>query len=461
MKKSTTVATMANGLLKVLQRYTKGIRLVAVLTMLFTVGVGSMLGAEATWDFTKDKLTNTNKGEISMSYAKNNGTNDVAITNNTLRLYRQSQSPYNGCSVTFTASNGYKINSIKVVFDQGRTSARGKIDNGSYEDVFSAGNSKTVTISSLNAQSYSIQNQATSSTTVSISSINITYSSNTSTPTDPYTVTWNVNGEVYETTQVTEGSKPTFPETPSSCDATSTTFYGWATTTWDGKINDVSAKTIYTSANDMLAVNGAVTYYAVFAKTSEDSSGDYKLVTSLSNLKSGVAYLGSRISYSGVRYYYMSSTAISSNLLSISNATVSSNILQTPNSEGKINLVSTGTANQYYIKNAEGKYLYSNAAGSLSWSTTACSWTFSNMNSTTGLAELTSSANSNIKLRAYGTSTTQGKLKTYSGTTNNGICVFLAEATTTYSDYITTCTTKTANSLLPKYRLKAPSCGEW
>ena len=45
MKKSTTVATMANGLLKVLQRYTKGIRLVAVLTMLFTLGVGSVLGA--------------------------------------------------------------------------------------------------------------------------------------------------------------------------------------------------------------------------------------------------------------------------------------------------------------------------------------------------------------------------------------------------------------------------------
>ena len=263
------------------------------------------------------------------------------------------------------------------------------------------------------------------------------------TPLSQYTVTWDVNGDQSVTTQVTEGSKPTFPATPSSCDATSTTFYGWATATWNGKIDDINGKTIYTSANNMPAVNGDVTYYAVFAKTSEDSSGDYKLVTSSSNLKSGVAYLGSQISYSGVRYYYMSSTAISSNLLSISNATVSSNILQTPNSEGKINLVSTGTANQYYIKNAEGKYLYSNAAGSLSWSTTACSWTFSNMNSTTGLAELTSSANSNIKLRAYGTSTTQGKLKTYSGTTNYGICVFLAEATTTYSDYITTCTAET------------------
>ena len=89
-----------------------------------------------------------------------------------------------------------------------------------------------------------------------------------------HTVTWNVNGEVYETTKVTEGSKPTFPATPSSCDATSNTFYGWATATWDGKIDNISEKTIYTSANNMPAVNGAVTYYAVFAEATTTGGGD-------------------------------------------------------------------------------------------------------------------------------------------------------------------------------------------
>ena len=88
-----------------------------------------------------------------------------------------------------------------------------------------------------------------------------------------HTVTWNVNGEVYETTKVTEGSKPTFPATPSSCDATSNTFYGWATATWDGKIDNISEKTIYTSANNMPAVNGAVTYYAVFAEATTTGGG--------------------------------------------------------------------------------------------------------------------------------------------------------------------------------------------
>ena len=119
-----------------------------------------------------------------------------------------------------------------------------------------------------------------------------------------YTVTWNVNGEVYETTQVTEGSKPTFPATPSSCDATSNTFYGWTTATWDGKIDNISEKTIYTSANNMPAVNGAVTYYAVFATKGAGggaafdgtSGGDFKIYALVEGEKKYLKGTGSKIS---------------------------------------------------------------------------------------------------------------------------------------------------------------------
>ncbi len=119
-----------------------------------------------------------------------------------------------------------------------------------------------------------------------------------------YTVTWNVNGEVYETTQVTEGSKPTFPATPSSCDVTSNTFYGWTTATWDGKIDNISEKTIYTSANNMPAVNGAITYYAVFATkgagggTAFDgtSGGDFKIYALVEGEKKYLKGTGSKIS---------------------------------------------------------------------------------------------------------------------------------------------------------------------
>lgn len=86
------------------------------------------------------------------------------------------------------------------------------------------------------------------------------------TPNVYYTVTWKNNGSEYTTTSVASGQKPTFPSNPTSCDGTSTTFYGWSTSEWSGKIDDISAKTIYTSAASMPTVSGAVTYYAVFCK---------------------------------------------------------------------------------------------------------------------------------------------------------------------------------------------------
>ena len=100
-----------------------------------------------------------------------------------------------------------------------------------------------------------------------------------------YTVTWMSNGSQHTTTSVSYGSKPTFPSNPSSCDATSDTFYGWTTAAWTGALDDVSAKTIYTSAASMPAVTGAVTYYAVFAK--ETTSSDTYIKGTSADLTEG------------------------------------------------------------------------------------------------------------------------------------------------------------------------------
>ena len=92
------------------------------------------------------------------------------------------------------------------------------------------------------------------------------------TPNVYYTVTWNNNGSEYTTTSVVSGSKPEFPSNPTSCDGTSTTFYGWTASPWSGKIDDISAKTIYTSASSMPTVTGnGVVYHAVFCKGSGGS----------------------------------------------------------------------------------------------------------------------------------------------------------------------------------------------
>ena len=97
------------------------------------------------------------------------------------------------------------------------------------------------------------------------SEINVTFKQK-----DQYTVTWNNHG-LTSTSQVYEGEKPVFPETPTSCDATSTTFIGWATENWTGRLADLAGKTVYTSAAEMPAVTGPVEYFAVFAKVAGES----------------------------------------------------------------------------------------------------------------------------------------------------------------------------------------------
>lgn len=89
---------------------------------------------------------------------------------------------------------------------------------------------------------------------------------------DKYQVIWNVNGNEDTKTNVYAGEKPVFPATPESCDATSTTFIGWAAAPWTGKLADLSEKTVYTSASAMPDVDAAVTYYAVFAKAGGSAS---------------------------------------------------------------------------------------------------------------------------------------------------------------------------------------------
>ena len=81
MKQSTFSAVIANKLLTVLQGYTKGIRFTAILTILFTLGVGSMLGAEKT---------------ITLTYG------DFGLTTS----YAQKTATVDG--VGFTVNQGYK-----------------------------------------------------------------------------------------------------------------------------------------------------------------------------------------------------------------------------------------------------------------------------------------------------------------------------------------------------------------
>lgn len=218
--------------------------------------------------------TATTSGSVT-TVTPTDGTSAVYITcNATKRLTAVSVTMAGGCSgtklgtpvVTATPSSGQIVLSWSNVSNA--SSYQLKWNGGDWASATSP-----VTKSGLsNGTSYTYQVKAIGNGTTYCDGDASDEAS--ATPNVYYTVTWMNNGSQHTTTSVVSGQKPTFPTTPTSCDTgdgASSTFYGWATSTWSGKIDDISGKTIYTSAASMPAVSGAVTYHAVFCKGSGGS----------------------------------------------------------------------------------------------------------------------------------------------------------------------------------------------
>ena len=101
MNQSTSFAQVATNLLNVLQGYTKGIRFVAVLTMLLTLGVANAWGEEP-----KLEITTTNFTKLSGSgYAAYNGERDI----NGVTIYSNQVMVQSG-KIQFQKSNGILYN---------------------------------------------------------------------------------------------------------------------------------------------------------------------------------------------------------------------------------------------------------------------------------------------------------------------------------------------------------------
>lgn len=227
----------------------------------------------------------------------------------------------------------------------------------------------------------------------------------------------------YSAPSIADKSKPAVGNT--DCAATHYHFMGWVTEANKENPTDVNIIT----ANTSQTASGA-TYYAVWA-VGTGGSGSYKLITDLGDLASGDAYIGSYINYSGTRYYAATSVT------AMKNVSVSGTPKALSSTAGlmKVNLVATATANQYYIKDTDGNYLYCNSAGSHSFSSKECAWTFSGIDAN-GLCDVLASTGT-YYMRAYASSTSAASLKTYASKTNAGICIFQSDVT--YSNYATSC----------------------
>ena len=260
-----------------------------------------------------------------------------------------------------------------------------------------------------------------------------------------YTVTWNVNGNASVTSSVTSGNKPTFPSTPASCDDASTTFVGWATAPWSGKIANLTGKTVYTSADDMPAVEGPVTYYAVWANGGA-AEEQWVQCTSLDDFVADDYYLFVSPKYNNT-YYYVPAVSAAATQGTFSSTDVGNHVASntTPTNitqaQGAWKLIQSGSAWKLQSKNATTIYLYTgtnnNKLGAATSGTASSTWTITKHATENTFAF---KYNNSRYLCAYNTS--PYGFRTYTSTSTNGtayLTVYHWTTGSTATDYVTTC----------------------
>lgn len=189
-----------------------------------------------------------------------------------------------------------------------------------------------------------------------------------------YTVNWMVNGAAYTegapSTNVAEGSKVSaLPTTPAAIGDKA--FMGWTNAAISGT-QDAAPAVLFTTAAEAPAVTANTTYYAVFADATPVSN-TWKRIKKLADITEGSYVIKNDA-------YVLPSTTTGS---STPPAQVSAPEITDENITGTVTesliwqFTTTGTANQFFIKNAEGNYLYANSANNgVRINTTSDKWTF-------------------------------------------------------------------------------------
>ena len=191
-------------------------------------------------------------------------------------------------------------------------------------------------------------------------------------PLPHYTVNWMVNGNPYSegtpSTDVAEGeSVETLPTTPAAIG--DKVFMGWTNATIDGTQDDAPA-VLFTSAAEAPAVTANTTYYAVFADATPGSSS-WNRIKNLADVTDGSYVIKNDA-------YVLPSTNTTSSPSAVNAPTITDDVITGTVEESMIwNFTSTGTANQFYVKNEGGSYLYATNDGKgVRVGTTSDKWTF-------------------------------------------------------------------------------------
>ena len=292
MKNSTFSAQVANNLLTLLQGYTKGIRLIALLTMLCTIGVGQMWGAELTeaysYTFTSktfsDNATAQQLGTITWTPATSwsVGTGYWGYDGTKGQQWGSGSHTLN----TMVLTSGTSFENVKKITINASIASSGGCTLSVKVGSTTIGSSKSLTTTATN---YDFESATGLNGTISITLSNgskkkaqyiksITIYTEASTPATPYTVTFDAgSGNSTESlTETSAGAGVTLPTPTIDCGEWS--FAGWAEAAVANQTT--TAPTTLFKAGDNYKPAEDCTLYAVYTKTETSQGGGTTTVTS-------------------------------------------------------------------------------------------------------------------------------------------------------------------------------------
>ena len=265
MKNSTFSAQVANNLLTLLQGYTKGIRFIALLTMLCTIGVTNAWAEEATLSFA-DKAQRTSQTTTKQVWQQNGitFTNNKSASTTNVGDYAKPVRLYANSEVIVECSLG---NITKIVFDCSSNDYATAMKNSIGNTATTAssdkvtvnldGTSNTFTVAKLTAQ-------------VRLDALTVTYTAGGDpeppTQTTTYTIKWHTAVGTSTDVTVDEGAAITKP-------ATNPTMSGYVFMGWTEACEVASNGSDFTAITNFGTATEDKDYYAVFAEATTTGGG--------------------------------------------------------------------------------------------------------------------------------------------------------------------------------------------
>lgn len=219
-KQSTSFTQVATNLLNLLQGYTKGIRFVAVLTILLTMGIGQAWGETVTFTFnteagiqelglTAPASSNGTDLTENQAYTKSNVSLSATHGSTNTRVWNSSGSydlrVYTGGSLTFSVPTGSNITKIVST----GTAANFSVNTGTFQSGTWTGKANSVTY--------------TASATLKMKTFTVTYEAAVTT----YTITLNTNGGTINAGNVTSYTYGVGATLPTNVTKENHQFGGW------------------------------------------------------------------------------------------------------------------------------------------------------------------------------------------------------------------------------------------